>query len=201
MEENELTIIYQYGGRKNLEGITRNFNREVMPIRYNFIDLDCTNISIGKGFNDLVSQVKTEYVLWAPDDFMFFPNGDWIQKAINILKYREDVGIIDLRKEKDGESPWMIDSRQFLGDESFFICQRWADRSFNLTPFIMRTSDLKKICPLDENDNTGNIAESVGQDNFRKLLGTKMARLDIPFLGVCFHIGWNRSRYFGYKNG
>jgi len=191
----DLTIIYQHGGREYIDAVCREFLFDSLyPYQCDYIYNDCTNTTIGKGFNELVNQVKTKYVIWTPDDFVFFPNGDWVNKAINILKNRPDVGFIDLRKEKDSESPWSIDSREFIGNQSFFITHSWDNRGFNLTPFMMRTEDLKKILPLDENDTTGNIAEASGQQRF-KTLGLKTVRLDIPFYGVCFHLGWGRSRY------
>lgn len=197
----ELSILFQHGGRKKLADICKNFLNESLAYSAYFSKceehkLDCTNITIGKGFNLMVNNCKTEYLLWTPDDFAFFPNENWVEQAINILKNRPDIGIIDLRKEQDGETPWMIDKRDFIGNQSFFICQRWADRKFNLTPFIARTEDIKKILPLNEEDTTGNIAEADGYNRWPKDL--KMARLDIPYKGVCFHLGWNRSRYFGW---
>ena len=191
----KLTIIFQFGGRKYLEEIARDFLKESLGefTDYEWIELDCTNLTIGKGFNQLVSQVKTDFVLYAQDDFGFFPNGNWVEKAINILENRKDIGIIDLRKENDGETPWMVSKRDYIGDQSFFVCQRWADRKFNLTPFMMRTEDLRNIIPLNKDDTTGNIAEADGYNKFPNL---KLARLDITYLGVCFHLGWMRSRYF-----
>jgi hypothetical protein len=189
----QLTIAFQYGNRDYIEQICRKFLNESLTGSYEWIQENCTDITIGKGFNKLVDRVKTEYVLWTPDDFAFFPNGNWVNQSINILKDRPDIGIIDLRKEQDGETPWMVDKRDYIGDQSFLICRRWADRRFNLTPFIARTKDIKKILPLNEQDTTGNIAEADGYNKWNsKLL---MARLDIPFKGVCFHMGWNRSRY------
>jgi hypothetical protein len=195
----KITILFQFGNRKYIEDICRKFLNEsiVSNLSEAYIcewkELDCTNISIGKGFNQLVNSVETEYVLWTPDDFAFFPNGTWIDKALKILYNRKDIGIIDLRKENDGETPWMVDKREFIEDQSFFLCRRWADRRFNLTPFIARTEDIKKILPLNEQDETGNIAEAEGYIRWPQ--GLKLARLDIPFKGVCFHMGWNRSRY------
>lgn len=196
----KLTIVSQLGKRNKLSWI---FNRFLDESLGNFKDFkkkyrDCSNETIGYGFNRLIEDINSEYVLWTPDDFGFFPNGNWVEQAINILENRKDIGIIDLRKENDGETPWMIDKRDFIGNQSFFIVQRWADRRFNLTPFMMRTDDLKKLIPLNEDDKTGNIAEADGYNNWDKKL--LMARLDIPYKGVCFHLGWNRSRYFGWED-
>ena len=190
----KITILFQYGGRNYIESICSRFLKESLgDYPYNWLQWNCTNLTIGRGFNELVNRATTEYLLWTPDDFAFFPNGNWIEQAIDILENRPDIGIIDLRKEQDGETPWMIDKRDYIGDQSFFICRRWADRRFNLTPFIARTEDIKKILPLNEQDTTGNIAEADGYNRWDKNL--LMARLDIPFKGVCFHMGWNRSRY------
>jgi hypothetical protein len=188
-----ITILFQYGNREYIERICRKFLEESFVGSYDWLQADCTDLTIGEGFNLLVSQVKTEYLLWTPDDFAFFPNGNWMEQSINILENRPDIGIIDLRKENDGETPWMVDKREFIEDQSFFLCSRWADRRFNLTPFMARTEDIKKILPLNEQDETGNIAEADGYNKWDKNL--LMARLDIPFKGVCFHMGWNRSRY------
>lgn len=194
MNKNELTICFQYGGRKYIEDICRKFLIEsLFENNPEWKEVECTDLTIGQGFNKLIESVDTEYVLWTPDDFAFFPNRNWVTQSINILKNRPDVGIIDLRKENDGETPWMVDKREFIGSQSFFLCRRWADRRFNLTPFIMRTKDIKELCPLIDTDTTGNITEADGYNRWNKNLS--IARLDIPFKGVCFHLGWNRSRY------
>lgn len=192
--KDELTILFQYGGRPYIEEFARDILDESTGDGIEAVDLNCSDKTIGQGFNELVSSCKTKYMLWTPDDFGFFPNGDWVNMAIKILENRPDVGLIDLRKERDGESPWAIDGREWIGDMSLFIIHCWDDRVFNLTPFIARTEDIKKILPLDEQDKTGNVAEASGIDKFRNL-GLKRARLDIPHMGVCFHLGWGRSRY------
>ena len=200
-EEMRLTIVFQFGGRKYLERISRDFLKESLGAfkDYEWVELDCSGMSIGEGFNRLASQVKTEYVLYAQDDFGFFPNGDWVEKAIKILENRKDIGIIDLRKERDNETPWAIDSREWIDDMSFFTIYSWENRRFNLTPFIMRTEDLKKIVPLDESQTRKNGAEYSGIENYRAFVNLKLARLDILYMGVCFHLGWNRSRELGYE--
>ena len=188
-----LTIVFQYGGRPYLEQIARDFLKESLTCEYEFIDLDCSDKTIGRGFNELIGQVKTEFVLWLPDDFGFFPNGDWAEKGMKVLE-NQDIALIDLRKEKDNERPWMMAGRE----DGYFIVKNWDDRIFNLTPFMARTETIRKIIPIDEADTTGNIAEASGYEKFRRL-DLKVARLDIPYLGVCFHLGWGRSCYFGYK--
>lgn len=196
----KLTVLFQYGQRKYLERICRDFLKESLGnYPYEFIDLDCSNLTIGTGFNRLVEQVKTEYVLYTMDDFAFFPNGNWVEKAIRLLELKKDIGIITLRKERDNQSPYMIDSREIVENISYYIVKNWGDRDWHFSPFIMRTKDLKKIVPLDESDKDGNIAEMSGVENFKKL-NLKDARLDIPYLGVCFHLGWNRSRVLGWKD-
>jgi hypothetical protein len=52
--------------------------------------------------------------------------------------------------------------------------------------------------PLDESETRKNGAEYSGIQNFKKL-NLKVMKLDIPYKGVCFHLGWNRSRVLGYK--
>jgi hypothetical protein len=165
-----ITVAFQFGGRPHLEKISRDFLSETLKGNdITWEELDCTNKTIGKGFNELIEKVKTKYVLWTPDDFAFFSNGDWIGKSIRILENRPDIGFIDLRKERDGESPWSIDSREFIGNQSFYITHSWDNRGFNLTPFIMKTEDLKKLLPLDESDTTGNVAESSGYERYKKI--------------------------------
>jgi len=196
----KLTIIFQFGKRKYLERIARDFLKESLgDYPYEWIELDCSGLTLAQGFNRLVEQVKTEYVLYAQDDFGFFPNGNWVEKAIKILENRKDVGIIDLRKERDNETPWAIDKHEKIGNMSFYIIRSCADRRFNLTPFMMKTKDLKKIMPLDESETRKNGAEYSGIQNYRERVNLDLARLDIPYKGVCFHLGWNRSRALGYK--
>ena len=193
---NKLTVLFQYGGRKYLEKICRDFLKESLgDYPYEFIDLDCSNLTIGAGFNRLIEQVKTEYLIWTPDDFAFFPNGRWAEKAIKILEKRKDIGIIDLRKERDNEVPWGIIEK----NQDYLIIKRIGNRVFNLTPFMARTKDIKKIIPLDTSETRKNGAEYSGIMNFRRL-NLKLARLNIKYLGVCFHLGWNRSRVLGCKD-
>lgn len=194
----KLDILFQYGGRKYIEQIARHFLAESLTCENVWHELDCSRKSIGEGFNELARMAKNDYVLWTPDDFGFFPNGDWADMAMDILDKRQDIGIIDLRKERDNETPWSIDHRAFIGDQSFFIVKRWEDRGFNLTPFIMRRQDLLRIIPLDESGRRKNGAEWSGIENFKQL-NLQLARLDVPYLGVCFHLGWNRSKELGYE--
>ena len=196
----KLTVIFQFGCRPYIEKIARDFLKESLgEFDYEFIDLNCSNLTIGAGFNKLVEQVKTPYVLYTMDDFAFFPNGNWVEKAIGILEKKEDINIIALRKEKDNESPWMIDCREIVDDISYYRIMRWGNRCFHFSPFLMRTEDLRKIVPLDETDIHGNIAEASGIEKAQKL-NFKEAKLDIPYLGVCFHLGWMRSRVLGWKD-
>jgi len=196
----KLTILFQFGGRRYLEQICRDFLKESLEdYLYEWIELDCSGLTLAQGFNRLVEMVKTDYVIWTPDDFGFFPNGSWAEKAVKILEERKDVGIIDLRKERDNETPWAIDRREKIGNMSFYIIRSCADRRFNLTPFMMRSKDLKKIVPLDESETRKNGAEYSGIQNYRERVNLDLARLDIPYKGVCFHLGWNRSRALGYK--
>lgn len=195
----KLTVTFQFGKRPYMEKIARDFLKESLgDFEYEFIDLDCSNKTIGQGFNELIGQVKTEYVLHTLDDFGFFPNGNWAEKAIRLLELRKDIGFITLRKEKDNESPWMIEEKGMVEDISYYIIHNWGDRNFSFGPFIMRTEDLKKILPVDEKDKHGNVAEDSARERFKRT-GLKDARLDIPYLGSCFHLGWNRSRARGYE--
>ena len=199
MINTKLSVIFMYGGRPYLERICRDFLKESLgDYPYKFIDLDCSNLTIGAGFNRLVEQVKTEYVLYTMDDFAFFPNGNWVEKAIRLLELKKDIGIITLRKERDNQGPYMTDRRVMIENISYYIVKHWGDRDWHFSPFIMRTADLKKVVPLNEKDPHGNIAEASGVENFKKV-GLLDARLDIPYLGVCFHLGWNRSKARGYK--
>jgi hypothetical protein len=123
----ELTILFQYGGRPYLEKIARNFLMESLKssgdinLDIDSIELNCVNKTIGQGFNELIDKVRTDFVIWTPDDFGFFPNGNWIALAIKILKENPDIGIIDLRKERDNAISWKIHKK----------------RKFNLTPFTI----------------------------------------------------------------
>jgi len=195
----KLSVIFQFGQRPYLEKIARDFLKESLgDFPYEWIELDCSNLTIGAGFNRLAEQVKTEYVMNTLDDFGFFPNGNWAEKAIKILESRKDIGLVNLRKEKDNEGPWSLDSREWAGDVPFFTYYAWAGRGFSFNPSIMRTETLRKIIPLEEKDPHGNVAEAVGWERWKKL-GLDTAKLDIPYYGVCFHLGWNRSRARGYR--
>ena len=209
IKEMKLSIIYQHGGRPYLESITRNFLIESLGEfkDYEWIELDChkNNLTIGAGFNRLVEQVKTEYVMNVLDDFAFFPykhgdkSGEWVNMAITILENRDDIGIINLRKEYDHKYNWTIKSHEEVKGIPFYIYEAFANRGWSFNPLIMKTKVLKKIIPLDEEDKTGNVAEATGWENWQKL-GLEVAKLDIPYKGVAFNLGWNRSCYFGYKD-
>ena len=202
---NKLSIIYQFGGRKYLEKISREFLKESLGEfkDYEWIELDCTNLTIGTGYNRLVEQVETEYVMNVLDDFGFFPykhgdkTGAWVNMAMTILDKRRDIGVINLRKEHDRKELDKIIGHEEVDGVPFYLIEAFNNRGWNINPSMMRTEDLKKIIPLDENDLSGNVAEATGWDNWKKL-DLKVAKLDIPYKGVCFHLGWNRSRYFGY---
>lgn len=200
MNDKKLTIMYMYGGRPYLDRISRDFLMESLGdfSDYEWVELDCLNLTMGAGFNRLVEKVNTEFVLYALDDFAFFPNGNWVDQAIQILDERHDVGMIDLRKERDGERPWILIEREMAGNLFFYTFLPWDNRGFCLNPSMYRTETLKQIVPIKEDDLTGNISEADGWDKWKEL-GLKSARLDISYLGVCFHMGWRRSCFYGYK--
>jgi len=203
----KITIIYQFGGRPFLEAISREFLRESLGEfkDYEWIELDCTNLNIGAGYNRLAEQVKTPFVMTVLDDFGFFPatlqdqTGNWIKDAITILEDRKDIGVIPLRKENDCVDLGKYGNKEVANGVSFYNYEPFYNRGWTINPCIMRTEVLKQIIPLDENDKTGNVAEQTGWDNWKKLR-LKVAKLDVPYKGVCFHLGWNRSCYFGYKD-
>ena len=203
----KLTIIYQFGGRPYIERITRDFIKESLSdfIDYEWIELDCSNLTIGKGYNELIKQVKTEYVMTVLDDYAFFPtplknpNGDWVSDAITILDKRRDIGLINLRKINDNEELGKNGSIEQVENTSFMNYEPFGNRGWSFNPSIMRTEVLKQIVPLDENDISGNIAEASGWGKWYKL-GLKTAKLNIPYYGVCFHLGWHRSCCFNYKD-
>lgn len=206
MNTKKLTIMFQFGGRPYIERITRDFLKESLGKfkDYKWIELDCKNLTIGAGFNRLAEKVNTPFAMNVLDDFGFFPykhgdeTGDWVNKAITILENRDDIGIINLRKEYDHKYDWKIKSHEKVKGIPFYIYKAFANRGWSFNPSIIKTEVLKKIIPLDEKDKSGNVAEAVGWENWQKL-GLKVAKLDIPYKGVAFHLGWNRSCCFGYK--
>ncbi len=198
--KNRLSVTFQYGGRPYIEKIARDFLKESLgDIDYEWLELDCSRLTIGAGYNRLAEQVKTDYVITVLDDFGFFPNGDWVEKGIIILKNRSNIGRIHLRKENDYKELGTLGGREEVKGVHFYIYNAWDNRGWSINPSLMRTETLKKIIPLDEKDLSGNIAEKTGWDRWKDMR-LSAVKLDIPYKGVCFHLGWNRSCYFGYKD-
>jgi len=203
----KLTILFQFAGRPYLEKIARDFLEDSLGKfkDYDWIELDCSNLTIGAGYNRLVEQVKTEFVMTVLDDFGFFPatigdeSGQWVKDAITILDERRDIGVIQLRKENDCVELGKLGEIEKVKDTSFINYKPWDNRGWVINPIITRTEVLKQIVPLDELDTGGNVTETSGWDKWKKL-GLKTAKLNVPYKGVCFHLGWHRSKVFGWKD-
>ena len=159
---------------------------------YEWIEADCSGLTIGQGFNKLAQQVKTEYVMYLQDDWGFFKSEGWIEKCLKILGSHRDIGFIRLRRDRDGQMDEIYEKRKFVDDNTpYYVIGTWDRRGFTLNPFVMRTEDLKKLLPLDENVKHG-LAEISGWTKYRELhLGT--AKLSVAWGGVCFHLGWGRG--------
>jgi len=138
-----------------------------------------------EGWIKLIKMVQGEYVLNCEDDWFFIDRGDWVQQSIKILDENPKVGIVRLRKDKDGQTGNKLIKK--------VDCGSIVDTSgFTLNPFIARTENLVEMIK-DNPEISKSFLEYSLKSSFTKFR-YQVAKLDeYDRKGIAIHIGWGRK--------
>lgn len=192
-----LTIAILSSNRKDL--LQATINSLLNTITYPHWELVVYNHdgSIGQGWNSLYKRMQGEYVLMCQDDWFFMEKKwDWLQECIQVLDEVDDLGIIRLRKDNDGQAEESIGKRILFYSEEKKLDFKMRDVAcvgggFTLNPFVCKKALIGKLGEVAGKRKIHGLAEMELRDRY-KAFGYKTFKLDNDDGGVCIHIGRGR---------